>query len=71
MLARPDDIPPPHPLPLPLPSLPCPMLPLQLRFVCMANGCRAVNIKPMNPLAFNKGTAFAQCAGCNKWHLIK
>ncbi|MEW5303818.1 MAG: hypothetical protein WDW36_006473 [Sanguina aurantia] len=42
-----------------------------IRFKCCANGCGAVNIKPMNPLAFDKGTALAECAKCSVWHLVR
>ncbi|PNW81016.1 hypothetical protein CHLRE_07g339300v5 [Chlamydomonas reinhardtii] len=42
-----------------------------LRFTCLADGCKAVNVKPISPEAFAKGTVFAQCAKCGKWHLIK
>ncbi|GLC53422.1 hypothetical protein PLESTB_000743200 [Pleodorina starrii] len=42
-----------------------------LRFTCLANGCRAVNVKPISPEAFARGTVFAQCARCAKWHLIR
>jgi hypothetical protein len=43
----------------------------QLRFTCLANGCRAVNVKPISPESFNSGTVFAQCGRCSKWHLIR
>ncbi|KAG2442246.1 hypothetical protein HYH02_009730 [Chlamydomonas schloesseri] len=42
-----------------------------LRFTCLADGCQAVNVKPISPESFAKGTVFAQCAKCGKWHLIK
>ncbi|KXZ54758.1 hypothetical protein GPECTOR_4g828 [Gonium pectorale] len=42
-----------------------------LRFTCLANGCRAVNVKPISPDSFASGTVFAQCAKCAKWHLIR
>ncbi|GIL53506.1 hypothetical protein Vafri_9093, partial [Volvox africanus] len=42
-----------------------------LRFTCLANGCRAVNVKPISPESFSRGTVFAQCARCAKWHLIR
>lgn len=43
---------------------------VQLRFKCLADGCGTVNVKPINPISFNKGTAFAQCAKCGVYHLI-
>ncbi|KAG2496267.1 hypothetical protein HYH03_005500 [Edaphochlamys debaryana] len=42
-----------------------------LRFTCLSNGCKAVNIKPISPDSFASGTVFAQCGRCNKWHLIR
>ncbi|GFR50412.1 hypothetical protein Agub_g12629, partial [Astrephomene gubernaculifera] len=42
-----------------------------LRFTCLANGCRAVNIKPVSPASFTAGTVCAQCARCSAWHLIR
>ncbi|EFJ47162.1 hypothetical protein VOLCADRAFT_117941 [Volvox carteri f. nagariensis] len=42
-----------------------------LRFTCLANGCRTVNVKPISPESFTRGTVFAQCARCAKWHLIR
>lgn len=43
----------------------------QLRFTCLADGCQAVNVKPISPTSFQSGTLFAQCGKCGKWHLIK
>lgn len=50
---------------------PSPRRTKMLRFRCVADGCRALNLKPMNPHCFAKGTAFAQCSKCGVWHLIK
>lgn len=41
-----------------------------LKFTCRANACGAVNMRPINPHAFQEGTAFAECGKCGVWHLI-
>jgi len=40
----------------------------KIKFTCRV--CNSINIKPINPHAWQKGSVFARCSGCNITHKL-